>query len=85
MDEIVGAVGMTLSDLMPDNPIDDPKPRRMRFLSSQVMESLALQSMIVATAAADVGQGKQLSAEDRKAVLEASQAIQEGVRYATGN
>lgn len=81
--EIIGAVGMTLSDLMPDRPIDDARPKRMKFLGSQVMESLALQSMIVATASADMAQGKTLSAEDRKALIGAASAIREGVTYAT--
>jgi len=81
--DVVAAVGMNLSDLMPEREIDDPRPKRMKFLGSQVMDSLALQSLIVATAGADIAAGKELSAEDRKAVAQAAAAIQEGVRYAT--
>lgn len=80
--DVVAAVGMNLADLMPDRVDDQPK-RRMRFMGTQVMESLALQSMIVAVAASDMGKGKQLTAEDRQRLLEASVAIQEGVAYAT--
>jgi hypothetical protein len=81
--DVVAAVGMTLSDLMPEREIDDARPKRMKFLGSQVMESLALQSLIVATAGADIAAGKALSAEDRKALAKAASAIQEGVRYAS--
>ncbi len=75
--EIVGAVGLNLSDLFPPREVPPGAPRRLpRLLTdAQGLDLLADESMVAAVAAGNVGQGVLLSKADRDRVIKAAGRI----------
>jgi hypothetical protein len=54
VDEIVGAVGLTLSDLFPPQPIDHARGERRQFFPSDVFEIARIEVAACAVIAADM-------------------------------
>ena len=72
-DEIVSAVGLTLADLMPPRAIGNHIPRERRpFNPSDVLECVALESLIASIAASTLARGEPLSEDDRARLVTAS-------------
>lgn len=82
-DAVVGAVGMSLSDLMPDGPAPMEPARQMRIPAPDVLRAIAFSATVVAIYASDMAHGKQLTAEDKDRLFAIAGEIQEAVEYAT--
>ena len=84
--DIVGAVGMDLTDLFPPDEkrqfYDDPmKPIKPAFFATDLMRIIHFESTILQIAAFDVSEGKELSEVDRQRVKVAHERITEAMRY----
>jgi hypothetical protein len=79
--EVVGAVGLTISDLF---PVNSSLPHRVRpearsFPATDVLRATAHEALIVAIAGSRLGNGFALSNEDRARVLLATIRINTAV------
>ncbi len=83
-DAIVGAVGMTLSDLFPDKPLEHAKPIRCPFPAADVLECLSTEAGIVALASSFIREHGALSDEAHERVLLAHERIETATTYALG-
>lgn len=83
VDEVVGSLGMTLADLMPENPTYS-RPVKSRIPASDLLQFIASEATIIWIAAGDIVAGKQLSEADLARVQTSRQrlfdAVQECVR-----
>jgi hypothetical protein len=68
-EDVVGAVGLTLADLMPEKPIQDAV-KRSPFSARTALEALSYQANIVAVAASMMSQGETLSLKDKDRLFE---------------
>jgi hypothetical protein len=76
---IVGAVGMDMTDLFPPNePKYTPQPR-VKLFATDLLRVIALEAQIVAIASYDMGRGKALAEVDLKRLQLASQRINEAL------
>ena len=82
VEEVLGSIGMTLSDLMPDRAIDH-RIKRIPFNARTVLEANAFSSLIVAIAASDMAQGKTLTPEEKTTLWQISGELTEAVSYVT--
>ena len=74
--DVVAAVGMTLSDLMPETAPETPY-KRQRFPAMEAFKALQFHATVVAVAAVDAANGKTFSAEDKNTLLASAAAIHE--------
>ena len=83
VDDICGAVGMSLSDLFPPNETryDRPAPK-VRFFATDLLKVLHLEEQIVLIAAFDQSKGKTLNAPDLARLKVAYERINEAVETA---
>lgn len=81
-DEITRAVGLKLSDLMPERLTDTSLPR-MPWNPRTVLEAVYNNAMILSVMASDASYGKKLTPADRDKMHEMAAEIQEAVKYAT--
>ena len=78
--EIVGAIGMDMTDLFPDSN-DHYKPKvKNAFYATDLLKLIEFESTIVIIAANDLANGKQLSDNDRSRLKQAHERILEAVR-----
>lgn len=74
VDEIVGAVGLDITDLFPPKP-DKPgagtKPSKLKLPASQALEILARESMLIALVGGDMVRGKTINDTDHKRLVKA--------------
>lgn len=83
--EIVGAVGIELSDLFPPKPEGDFKPGLRRpFPAADVLAALTGEALIVRTAAGNIAAGVSLTDADKARLAKAQERIAEGARLANG-
>lgn len=82
VEDVLGAIGMTLSDLMPDRAIDH-RIKRIPFNARTVLEANAFSALIVAIAASDMAQGKTLTPEEKTTLWQISGELTEAVSYVT--
>lgn len=77
VDQIVSSVGLELSDLFPEKPIDghSRKPERLPFNPRDVLAAMWQEAMIVYLCGADIAKGKQLSEQERARLLVAVSRI----------
>lgn len=80
--EVVGAIGMTLADLMPERLTDSSLPR-MPWNPRTVLEAVANNATILALMATDTAHGKSLTYTDKDKMVELAGEILEAVEYAT--
>ncbi len=74
---VIGAIGLELSDLFPPRSGGDQiSSERRPFPAADVLAALADETMLVATAAANLAQGVELTQADRKRLLIAAERIQ---------
>ena len=85
IDDILGAVGLTLDDLFPDRPPVNHKRQRRSFPAADVLATIAREATIVAVAAANIRKGIALTDEDHARLLVASERIYEARRLACGD
>jgi hypothetical protein len=60
-DAVLGALGLTMTDLFPQR-LGDFSPRRGAFTASDALRALAFESAVVAIAAANIADGKTVDA-----------------------
>lgn len=77
IENIVGAVGCTLSDIMPEKALAHRmNPIRKPFPAADTLEMLAFESKIVWLAACDMAKGKKLTPEEKKRLDTAANRIE---------
>lgn len=77
--EIVGTVGLELSDLFPprhDDAARGGKPERRPFPAADILRAVSFETMIVSLAAAQLAKGKPLTAEDNERLKIAAARLQ---------
>jgi hypothetical protein len=86
VEEVLGAIGLSFSDLYPDRaPSDHRRGRERRpFPAGDILQAVAHESLIVAICAADIGAGKSLSNADRERVMVAAARLQDAHEAARG-
>lgn len=84
VDEVVGAVGLTVSDLFPEKPIENARPLRKPFPAEDVIAAMELEVQIVVLCAADIAEGKTLSDVDLARLIVAKKRLEEARRMALG-
>jgi len=86
INEIVGAVGLSISDLMPERVFGDRHaPIRRPYPADAILKTMATESLIVAVAASNLANGIQLSVPARERLWLASSRITEARRIANGD
>lgn len=83
VDSILGAVGLTFSDIYPEreaDPYAPVKPERMPFNPRDVLAAVSTESLITAIAASQLAQGIPLPKPDRNRLLVAVERLQEAAR-----
>lgn len=77
--EVVGAVGLELSDLFPPRPVvsgDVAKPARRPFPAADILRSIAFEALVVGCAASAMLAGEPFSQTDRDRLFLAVSRIQ---------
>ena len=88
VDNVVGAVGMDMTDLFPpsekrrDYPVEGKPRLKPAFYASDLIRILAFEALVVSICAHDVRKGKKLSEEDNERLKVAQQRIEEVMHYA---
>jgi CHC2 zinc finger len=85
IDNILLAVGMSIDDLFPARLAYNHGSMRRSFPAADVLETIARETMIVATAACNIRKGIALSDADHERLLVASERIFEARRLANGS
>lgn len=79
VESILGAVGLTFSDLYPEreaDPYKPTRPERMPFNPRDVLAAVSTESLIVAIAGSDIARGVQLDDANRKRLMIAVSRLQ---------
>lgn len=84
VDEILGAVGLTIDDLFPARLPYNHSPMRRPWPAADVLDAVAQETLIVAVAACNVAKGITLLPVDHERLLVASERILEARRLANG-
>jgi hypothetical protein len=85
---IVGALGMDMTDLFPPNekrrdyPVEGKPKLKPAFYASDLLRIIAFEASVVMICAYDMSKGKTLSEEDQKRLAVARERIEEAVHYA---
>lgn len=74
--EVLASVGLSLSDLFPENLSSHGKPDRRPFPCSDVFRAVAFESLVVSLAAIDLSKGLPLTETSKDRLLLAHQRIQ---------
>lgn len=83
--DVVAAIGLTLSDLFPGDSTDYSNHReRQPFPAMDALRALAFEASIVQIAATDIAKGMALSADDLKRVQLAAGRIHAALGYVGG-
>ena len=82
VESVVSAVGMTLSDLMPETAPMQPA-RKMRIPAPDVLRAMAFNATVVAIVASDMAQGKQLTLHEKDKLFAIAGEFHEAIEYAT--
>ena len=79
--DILGVVGLEMSDLFPERLGDQFRPERAPFTAADVLRVMKREATVVAIAAADVAEGKTLSAVDADRVILAAGRFTDALEY----
>lgn len=74
--EVLGAVGLEMSDLFPEREAHHGKPERRPFPAADVLRCVAFEALVVSTAAAAILAGEPLSSVDRERLKVAAKRLQ---------
>ncbi len=79
VENIVGSIGLELSDLFPEKPVFDHSmpQRRERFNPFDVMRAVAFEARVAAIASFDMARGNALDEGDRARLLLAAERLNE--------
>lgn len=82
-DEVIGAVGLSLTDLFPEPVIEEgAKPVKPAFFASDLLRIIHFEALVVLIVALDIDKGRMPSEETRRRIRTAYERIDEAVRYA---
>ena len=81
---VTSAVGVSLSDLFPDSPIEYAKPLRKPFPAEDVIAAMELEIGVVMICAGDIAEGRALKPTDRERLKLARQRLDQAIRMARG-
>lgn len=85
-EEIANSVGLGWEPWFPEKPIADyVKPVSRPYPAADVLEALSFEFLVVSTAALNVAQGVEMTAEDRVRLLVAHDRISQARRMALGD
>lgn len=84
IEDVCGAIGLTLADLMPEKPLTHLAVKPAPFSPLTELEALAYQATIVSIAASDMCRGKPLSIADKDRLFEIAGRINRVVEHVTG-
>ena len=84
IDEVLGAVGLTINDLFERRLAYNHSSMRRPFPALDVLKCVASEATVVATAACNVRAGISLSDDDHERLLVAHERIHEAKRLACG-
>lgn len=82
VEEVVGAVGLSLGDLMPER-LSVEGLKRVPFNPRTVLEAIGNNSMLIAFMAKELAHGQTLTEADKDKLFELAGEIQEAISYAT--
>jgi hypothetical protein len=85
VEEILLATGLEFDALFPPIPIEHAPCERRPFPAADVLQALADESLLVAVAGENIGQGIELSESDRARCTLAAERIQAARSLALGN
>lgn len=80
---IVGAIGMDMTDLFPPNEPKYPPAPRVKFFATDLLKVIAIEAAIVSVAAYDMAHGKKLPQVDLDRLQLAYQRINSAMEAAT--
>lgn len=81
IESVVGSVGMTLADLMPEGE-GKTTFKRQRLPALDMLRALSFHATLISIAGADIAKGRMLSESDKDMVFESARAIHEAVEMA---
>jgi len=84
VEDVVAAVGVSVSDLFPEKLIEYAKPLRRPFPAEDVLACLEIEMQIVAICAGDMAAGRPLAEKDKVRLAVAQERISEAVRFGRG-
>ena len=85
VEEVLGAVGLEFDALYPERPIGDYARRERRpFIATDVLQAVASEALLIATASANLRQGVALSGADHERIMLATERLQTAARLASG-
>jgi len=85
IEDVMAAVGLTISDLFAERPLGDHVKRERRpFDAHDVLACIELEALIVVTSAHNMAEGWPLSDVDRKRLALAAERLAEARRLANG-
>lgn len=79
VESVLGAVGMTFSDLFPPRPIGHARSIRQPFVSADVLRCIGFEALVVFVAASRLASGEALSAESRQRLTVSCGRIQRAI------
>lgn len=82
---ILGAVGLSFSDLFPDKPGHVAKPVRRPFNASDVLSLVAFESTVAVVVVSDVVHGKEITDLDFERLLVAAQRLGDAAEACNGS
>jgi hypothetical protein len=80
VEEVLGAVDLTFDSLYPTRPTHHARPERRPFPAADVLRASEHEALIVAVAASNLGNGLELTEEDRARLLLASSRLSAAVK-----
>lgn len=83
-EDVLAAIGMTFSDLMPERLPEECRSESRPFYASDVLAIVAQEAWIVFACASDIWQDKELSEADRERLLLAVCRIDQALEIAEG-
>jgi hypothetical protein len=77
VEEVLSAIGMTFDDLFPEKALDHHGPRERRpFPAADVLRCLAFESLVIASSAVTLLDGRSFSEADRARLILAAGRVQ---------
>ena len=84
VEAILGAVGLSFTDLYPDKPGHFAKPTRRPFNASDVLSLVAFESTVAVMVVSDVVNGKDVTDQDFERLLVAAQRLGNAAEVCNG-
>jgi hypothetical protein len=80
VEAVLAAVGLTFEALYPEHPSHHAKPERRPFPAADVLRAVEREALIVTVAASNLGNGGELTDDDRKRLLLAASRLTAAVQ-----